>query len=118
MWWPVIDNTASRTHAESGSSSVKPSLASAMASAKPDEEGVATRDRVHPLDLRRCDVAPDQRDKLLADGRGGQAAQIDPPGDGLPGKSRDEDVGHVFGVPVVHHHQQPLASQCAHHGVQ
>jgi hypothetical protein len=60
----------------------------------------------------------DQRGELLADGRSGQAAQVDPPGDRLPGKSRHEDVGHGFGVPVVHHDQQPLASQRAHHVVQ
>ena len=73
---------------------------------------------MHSLDLSRCDVAPDQRGKLLADGRSGQATEVDPPGDRFPSKSRDEDVVHVFGVPVVHHHQQPLASQRAHHVVQ
>ena len=33
-----------------------------------DEEGVVTGDRVHPLNLRWCVVAPDQRGELLADG--------------------------------------------------
>ena len=70
-----------------------------------DEEGIATRDHVHPSDLCRCDVAPDQRGELLADGCSGQTSQIDPPGDRLPGKSRDENVGYRLGVPVVDHHQ-------------
>ena len=73
---------------------------------------------MHPLNPRWCVVAPDQRGELLADGRSGEAALVEPPGHRLPSKSRDEDVGHVFGVSMVHHHQQPLASQRAYHVVQ